>query len=160
VFCANGTITVSPSGDRWRLDAARASSVQLPMSVEEAIQARISALTAEERELMERGATLGSLFWLGALVVMGRLEGDAAGAEKGLRVGEGAQVEAVLDELGDRDYLLKMPDSTVPGELEYAFKHNLEHDLVARMVTAERAKRYHRAAAEWLETKLPSKGEQ
>jgi tetratricopeptide (TPR) repeat protein len=161
VFCANGTITVLPPGDRWRLDPARAAQVRLPMSVEEAIQARISALTGEERELMERAATLGSVFWLGALVVMARLDDDVgAGADRGFRLEERAQVEAVLEELIDRDYLLKIPDSTVPGELEYAFKHNLEHDLVGRLVTPERAKRYHRAAAEWLETKLPSKGEQ
>jgi tetratricopeptide (TPR) repeat protein len=48
-----------------------------------------------------------------------------------------------------------MPDSTVPGEAEYIFKHNLEHDLVLTLVPAERARRYYRAVAEWLETRLP-----
>jgi tetratricopeptide (TPR) repeat protein len=48
----------------------------------------------------------------------------------------------------------------VPGDHEFAFKHNLEHDLVERLVTPERARRYHRVAAEWLATRLPPLAEQ
>ncbi len=163
VFRSNGTISVVTSGgkEKWRIDPARASRVELPMSVEEAIQARISALSSYERELLERGAALGSVFWLGALVVLGRidktLEKDPA---RTFQMEERARIEAAIEELVERDYLLKMPDSTVPGDAEYAFKHNLEHDLVTKLIPPERARRYHRVAAEWLETKLPPLAEQ
>jgi tetratricopeptide (TPR) repeat protein len=163
VFRSNGTISVVTSGgkEKWRIDPAKAARVELPMSVEEAIQARISALSATERELLERGAALGSVFWLGALVVLGRLD-KTLDKEPGktFQLEERARVEAALEELVERDYLLKMPDSTVPGDAEYAFKHNLEHDLVTKLIPPERARRYHRVAAEWLETKLPPLAEQ
>jgi tetratricopeptide (TPR) repeat protein len=151
VFHANGTITAQ--GDRWRVDPARALEASLPMSVEEAIQARIASLSPLERGLLEKAATLGSVFWLGALVVLHRL-GESAQSHE-LSIEERARIEATLGELVERDYLLKMPDSTVPGEAEYIFKHNLEHDLVLKLVPPSEARRYYRAAAEWLETRLP-----
>jgi tetratricopeptide (TPR) repeat protein len=155
----NGTIVVSqtPGGERWRIDGARAAQVELPMSVEEAIEARISALRPDERALLERAATLGSVFWTGALVVLGRLEAprppEGAGSE------ERARLETLLAGLVERDYLLRMPDSTVPGEHEFIFKHNLEHDLIQKLIPPERARRYYLGAAAWLETRLPP-GEQ
>lgn len=155
VFQSNGTIVVSPGNEgKWRIDAARATQATLPMSVEEAIQARIASLSPAERDLLEKAATLGSVFWLGALVVLHRLENDDP--SRNFAVEAKARIEATLEELVERDYLLPMPDSSVPGEAEYIFKHNLEHDLVLKLVPPERARRYYRAAAEWLETRLPA----
>jgi tetratricopeptide (TPR) repeat protein len=87
-------------------------------------------------------------------VVLQRLEAEPDAPRDGGSE-ERARIAATLEELVERDYLLKMPDSTVPHETEYIFKHNLEHDLVLKLVPAERARRYYRAAAEWLETRLP-----
>ena len=161
-FREGGTITVvpgtQPGGDRWKIDAHRAAQVQLPMTVEEAIEARISSLSPDERDLLEKAATLGSVFWLGALVVLRRL--DRAGERASFSIEERARIEATIEELVERDYLLRMPDSTVPGEIELIFKHNLEHDLIQKLLPTERARRYHLTAAEWLETKLPPRDEQ
>lgn len=154
VFHANGTVQPAADGGKWRVDSQRALEASLPMSVEEAIQARIASLSPMERGLLEKAATLGSVFWLGALVVLHRLE--HADAERTFSVEERVRLEAALEELVERDYLLKMPDSTVPGEAEYIFKHNLEHDLVLKLVPPEQARRYYRVAAEWLEARLPA----
>src|SRR5262249_26061062 len=69
---ADGTITSAQSG-RWRINAARASAAALPMTVEEAVQARIAALEPAERDVLEKAAALGNVFWTGALVVLTRL---------------------------------------------------------------------------------------
>ncbi len=156
IFCGNGTITVT--GDRWRIDAHRAAQVSLPMSVEEAIEARISALSRIERDLLEKAATLGSVFWLGALVVLSRL--DAPDSVDKFEFEERARIEAALEDLVERDYLLRMPDSSVPGEIEFIFKHNLEHDLIQKLLHPSRARRYYLMAAEWLETRMPPRDEQ
>lgn len=153
VFHANGTVQPTSDG-KLRIDVNRAAQATLPMSVEEAIQARIASLSPMERGLLEKASTLGSVFWLGGLVVLHRLEHEKEG-DRSFAVEERARIEAALEELVERDYLLKMPDSTVPGEAEYIFKHNLEHDLVLKLVPPERARRWYRAAAEWLETRLP-----
>ena len=84
-WCACFTPTAPCSrgvdGGKWRVDSQRALEATLPMSVEEAIQARIASLSPIERELLEKAATLGIVFWLGALVVLSRLEERASGEQ-------------------------------------------------------------------------------
>ncbi|MEO6952723.1 MAG: tetratricopeptide repeat protein [Polyangia bacterium] len=155
VFLSNGTIVSmsTPEGEKWRIDQARAAQAELPISIEGAIQARIAALSTTERELLERAASLGSVFWLGALVVLGR--DVASTGPRSFGIEERARIEATLDELIERDYLLQMPDSSVPGETEYIFKHNLEHGLVQRLTAPPRARQFYRRSAEWLDSRMP-----
>ena len=51
--------------------------VRLPLTVEDAIQARIAALATPERNLLERAATMGSVFWVGGLLAIARLDSSA-----------------------------------------------------------------------------------
>jgi tetratricopeptide (TPR) repeat protein len=170
LFLANGTI--DDSRTPWTIDAERAAETELPISVEEAIEARIAALDRDERDVLEKGAVFGNVFWLGAIVALFRLEAREAGGatrrdsfsyEFG---GEGdaarARVLAALEELVDRDYLLKLDpeDSTIAGDVELVFKHNLERELIAKSTEVEKLARYHRLAAEWLETKLSARSEE
>lgn len=170
LFLANGTIDTS--GTRWRIDPDRAAETELPISVEEAIEARIAALDPAERDLLEKGAIFGNVFWLSALVALTRCErlfSDASSsktpppppvgwADDGLK----AQFQARLRDLVERDYLLELPpeDSTIPGDVEIVFKHNLERDLIAKMIDGDRRRRYHRIAAQWLDTKLSDRSEE
>ena len=136
--------------ERWEIHADKLAQVKLPMSVQDAVQARIAALAPEERELLERAAAMGGVFWLGGLVAI-RRQGEAPP-----EVWEGGEAEDVvllrqlLGELVERDYVLRLPDSTFAGDEEYVFKHNLEREALVRLTPAESARRYHRALAEWL----------
>ena len=58
--------------------------------------------------------------------------------------------------LADQDYLLPLDadDSSIPGDVEVVFKHNLERELIVRSTEAGRLARYYLAAAQWLEAKL------
>ncbi len=58
--------------EHWSVHPAKLAQVKLPMSVRDAVQARISALAPEARELLERAAAMGSVFWLGGLVAIQR----------------------------------------------------------------------------------------
>jgi tetratricopeptide (TPR) repeat protein len=55
--------------------------------------------------------------------------------------------------LAERDYLLPLDaaDSSVPGDVEVVFKHNLERDLMVRRPSRGKLARYHLLAAQWLE---------
>jgi tetratricopeptide (TPR) repeat protein len=136
--------------ERWTIQLDRLQSVKLPLTVQDAVQARIGALVPEERELLERAATMGGVFWLGGLVAIGR-QGETAP-----EVWEGGEAEDVvllrhrLTDLVDRDYVLRLPDSTFAGDEEYVFKHNLEREALERLTPPAFARRYHRAIAEWL----------
>ncbi len=136
--------------ERWDIHAERLAQVKLPMSVQDAVQARIAALAPAERELLERAAAMGGVFWLGGLVAIRRQEEAPPEVWEGGEAEDVVHVRQVLGELVERDYVLRLPDSTFQGDEEYVFKHNLEREALVRLTPPEAARRYHRALAEWL----------
>ena len=99
---------------------------------------------------LERAASMGGVFWLGGLLAIGRLETPtphiwASGETKDL-----AQLRAVLKELTERDYVLRLPDSTFSGDEEYVFKHNLEREQLLKLVPGAQQRKNNEAIAEWL----------
>jgi len=161
LFLDNGAITVGPDG--WRLDADKAADTELPITIEEAIEARIAALEPEERDLLEKAAVFGNVFWVSAVIALSRLERPApeiAPMPLEIEWGEGEDVRRRISDLvsilADRDYLLPLDseDSSIAGDVEIVFKHNLERELISRSTEPTKLARYYLAAAQWLESKL------
>jgi tetratricopeptide (TPR) repeat protein len=179
VFLESGAIDTRASP--WRIDAAKAAATELPISIEQAIEARIAALDPDERELLEKAAIFGGVFWLSAVVALTRMErllagaaaspippvaptppSGAAGAAGWMDDRIKTSIAERVERLVERDYLLSLPpeDSSIPGDVEIVFKHNLERELVLKMTDPERRRRYHRIAAQWLEIKLGERSEE
>lgn len=137
----------------WDVNLAKLDAAQLPLSVDDAINARIAALTTTEHNLLEMAANIGGVFVEGALVAITRCE-IAPPKFWSKNDEDRARVRDVLDVLIDRDYLLRLPDCTVPGDVEYAFKHNLEREALQRFTSKTALRRYHIVIAQWLELKL------
>jgi tetratricopeptide (TPR) repeat protein len=158
MLIANGTIQARD--DVWTIDADLAEDFELPVSVEEAVHARISSLSAPERDVLEKAATLGSVFWKEALICFSRLEREVD--DKGdlwLADVEHQTIQAILERLMERDFILSLPDSSIPGATEFAFKHNMERELISKMISHDRMAQYHLFAAQWLETRLRDRSE-
>jgi tetratricopeptide (TPR) repeat protein len=139
------------SEERWKVDLARLSTVRLPMTVQDAVNARLSALSPFERDVLERAAVMGSVFWLGGLIALGRIRAKPPELWNSQADEDAGRVEQTVEDLVARDYLLSIPDSTFPGEQEFVFKHNLEREALEKLIPASSAKRYHQAIADWLE---------
>ncbi len=150
-YVESGTLKPKAKG-LWEVDLDRLDDAQLPLSVDDAIAARIASLAPAERQLLEMAAIMGGVFWLGALVALGRIDAKApplwGGAED-----LAAQYRDLLGSLAERDYVLPMPDASMHGEAEYAFKHNLERETLYKLMSAAQVGRYHLVFAEWLETR-------
>lgn len=144
--------------ENWVLHLDKLDDVRLPMSVEDAVQARIAALTPGERRVLERAAVMGSVFWLGGLVALTRFEADTPQFWNATQSAERALLQKVLAELTERDYILQLPDSTFTGDEEYVFKHNLEREALERTIAGSLAKSYHATLADWLSFKGPVRG--
>ncbi len=149
----HGVIHGTEAG-RWEADLSRLEEAHLPLDVEQAIEARVASLSAAERELLERAASLGGgVFWLGALMAIersGRPAPELWGGQDSLLV----HYEELLADLAARDFVIELPGSSVPGEREYAFRHNLERERLARLAPPEERRRCMRIVAEWLAARL------
>lgn len=132
----------------WKVNLEKLAQARLPMSVEDAVEARIAALSVSERRVLEHAAAIGSVFWLGGLVALERSEGRVP--ELWENDDDRENIQAMLDALVERDYVLELPDSAFAGEREYVFKHNLERERVSRLTSATADRRYHQVIAEFL----------
>lgn len=137
-------------GPVWEVDLDRLASARLPLTVADAVSARIGALSARDRRLLEHAAAMGSVFWLGGLVALGRLDQKAPEYWEVDAVKDVADVERLLGDLIQRDYVLNVPDSAFSGEKEYIFKHNLERERIAQLTPPAALRRFHRSIADWL----------
>src|SRR5690606_13034113 len=92
----------------WRVNLERLSTARLPMSVEDAIALRVSALSSSERRALEHAAAMGSVFWLGGLVALGRMDEEAPEFWSDEDAADVQHLEEILNRLVDRDYLLRL----------------------------------------------------
>ena len=130
-------------GGTWRLE--QDEDLPLPESVQGIIAARLDALAAEEKALLQDAAVLGKVGWLGAL---------AALADRPPHV-----LEERLHGIERKEFLRRERRSQVAGERQYAFRHVLVRDVAySQLPRAARADR-HRRAAEWLEALAPDRAE-
>jgi tetratricopeptide (TPR) repeat protein len=173
-YMSNGA--VDTSREVWVFDSDKAADTELPVTIEEAIEARIAALEAAERDVLEKGSIFGHIFWTGAIVALNRIEAQRADGRSAGKRGAGdrtyeweangepirKKVEQIIDDLVERDYLLRLEpeDSTIAGDVELVFKHNLERDLITRGTDSKRLSRYYRLAGQWLESKLSQRSEE
>ena len=134
----------------WHVHLEKLETVRLPLTVDDAVQARVAALAPVERQMLERAASIGSVFWLGALIVLERIDATPPELWAASDDSDTRHLREVLQELVERDYVLRLPDSTFPGDEEYVFKHNLERERIANLTAPSMARRYHRAVADWL----------
>jgi len=114
-----------------------ADATGLPESVQGIIAARLDALSADEKSLLQDAAVIGRTAWLGALCALGRRDRAAA--------------EELVFRLERKQLVRRARRSSVAGEPELTFAHNLIEEVAyAQLTRPQRAER-HEHAADWLE---------
>ena len=137
----------------WAVHLEQLGSAALPLTVEDAVSARLAELDPAELLLLEQAAAMGSVFWSGAFVPLGRMGTKAPELWNDETAADVADVAETLADLCDRDYILELPDSSFPGSAEYVFKHNREREAIQKRTRPSALKRYHQGIADWLEHK-------
>ncbi len=167
---ANGALYYEQG--KWGLYLEDAFDTEIHYTIEEAITARIASLTVEEQSVLEKAAVLGNVFWISAVVAMERSEYKRSVANKRDAVQQKGwtrhtdafrrHVEDIVDGLQKKDFLLILEpgDSSIPGDVEVIFKHNLEHGLLRRVTSKSAAKRYSRVAAQWMQSRMAPDNEE
>ena len=121
------------------------AEVPVPHSLQALIAARLDALPAGRKSLLQDAAVVGNVFWPTALAAIGGRDGH--------------QLELDLRELARKELIRPSDDRSMEGEPAYAFWHILVRDVAyAQISRAGRAQR-HRAAAEWIEQRAGARVE-
>jgi DNA-binding SARP family transcriptional activator/predicted ATPase len=116
---------------RMLAERGDAEGLPVPQTVQAIIAARLDALPAEEKALLQDAAVIGSVFWSGAL-------------RRDLQT-----VRAGLHALERKEFVSRESHSAVEGEEQYVFRHVLLRDVAySQIPRVDRAER-HLQAAEW-----------
>ncbi len=121
-----------------RILAEHGQLEELPESLHGIIAARLDALADVEKRLLQDAAVVGKVFWLGALEAMAGISRRVA--------------DELLQPLVRREFVQRERHSSVAGDTEYAFRHELLRDVAyGEIPRAGKAER-HRRAAEWIDS--------
>jgi len=124
-----------------------------PSAPESALQARIDELAPADRLLLQRAALMGGVFWFGGLVVVDRADREPPVLWNEEDDESRLDITDRLQRLMERDYVMRLPDSTFPGDEEYVFRHRLERDRISALTSPADARKWHRLLADWLDSK-------
>jgi tetratricopeptide (TPR) repeat protein len=138
---------------RWRVDLDRLAAAALPLTVGDAVTARVAALEPAALAVLEQAAAMGPVFWTGAFVPLARMGRDAPDLWGQAAGDDATAIQATLAGLVERDYVRRLPDASFPGSEEYAFANNLELEAVGKRTRPSVLRRYHQILADWMEQK-------
>jgi tetratricopeptide (TPR) repeat protein len=124
--------------EEWSVEESRLAQVRVPSTLTGILQARLDALSREEKEVLQRAAVVGRLFW------------DSVVQELAEDVLE-ASVDPVLGSLRQREMVYRRERSTFAETREYTFKHSILRDVTYESVLLRLRRRYHAQVATWLE---------
>jgi class 3 adenylate cyclase/tetratricopeptide (TPR) repeat protein len=110
-------------------------SDDLPVTVREAIAARIDALPAEARTALLSAAVVGKTFWRGVLDALGDVE----------------EIDDALAELEARDLVRRESSSQLAGDAQFTFKHMLIREVAYSTVPRAGRRERHAAVARHVE---------
>jgi tetratricopeptide (TPR) repeat protein len=161
LFQDSGVLSPSETAEAdvpsWHVHLDKLESVRLPVTVEDTVSMRIAALSPVEQLVLERAASMGSVFWVGAIAAIDRGARKVPGIWELTPESESNSIEATLGMLEQRDYVQKMPSSSFPGETQYAFQHKLERQKLSALTEAGIRRGYHQTVADWLVHKQPDR---
>jgi tetratricopeptide (TPR) repeat protein len=124
-----------------------------PSGPESVMQARIDELAPADRLLLQRAALIGGVFWFGGLVVLDRADREPPVLWNEEDDESRLDITDRLQRLTELDYVMRLPDSTFPGDEEYVFRHRLERERISALTSPADARKWHRLLADWLDSK-------
>ncbi|HWX73717.1 MAG TPA: adenylate/guanylate cyclase domain-containing protein, partial [Solirubrobacteraceae bacterium] len=122
-----------------------ATAAELPDTVQGLLAARLDSLERFERQLVSHAAVLGRVFWESALQPVA----EAAGAD----------LQATLAALREKDIIVPGESAHIAGERELAFKHVLIRDVAYEMLPKAVRAHKHAEVGEFIEQRAGGRGE-
>jgi hypothetical protein len=123
---------IATGGDQWTLHPDKLLATQVPASLTGVLQARLDGLPAPERQALQCASVIGPVFWDQALAALD------------------AQAPAALPALVHHGLTPPRPNAALEGMREYAFSHQILHEVTYATVLKRTKRALHARAAAWL----------
>lgn len=117
------------------VEGGNGSANRVPDTLQALIAARIDHLPPDAKGVLQRAAVIGRVFWRGAVEHLD---------------GAGAQLDELLDDLVEREFILREPRSSITGEKAFRFKHVLIREVAYTGLSKAARAQYHASFAGWL----------
>lgn len=137
---------IDTRADSWRLADSGFEAARVPATLRGVLQARLDSLGRADRDLLERAAVVGRVFWDEAVASLAA--GEAAPA---------ADAES-YERLRSREVVFRRPTSTFENANEFSFRHALLRDVAYEGVLRSRRRHYHALAARWFQDVIERTG--
>ena|SRR5688572_4975034 len=120
------------TGEVWKVNAERLLLTKVPPTLTGVLQARLDGLPGPERLTLQQASIIGPVFWDRALIALDAKAGDT------------------LPALVRRELALPRADSSSDDLREYAFKHQMLHQVTYATVLKRTRRELHGKLARWL----------
>ena len=120
---------------RMLAESGGAGNNTIPDTIQALIAARIDALPAEQKQLLQHASVIGRIFWQGALT----------------QVAPQLDVPALIEALVDRELVVVEERTTIAGEPAFRFKHILIDEVAYSGLSKATRSELHAAFARWLQ---------
>ena len=120
------------TGEVWKVNAERLLLTKVPPTLTGVLQARLDGLPAPERLTLQQASVIGPVFWDRALIALD------------------TKANGTLPALVRRELALPRADSNNDDLREYAFKHQILHQVTYATVLKRTRRELHGKLARWL----------
>ncbi len=125
----------------WRYVPDRLQGMELPFTLQHLLQARLSGLENAERLTLQCGSIFGKNFWETGIEAMGVQASQTA-----------------LEAMQTRNFVHRHLISSLEGNPEWSFHHNLLRDVTYESLLKRERKKLHQIALAWLEEEAQQAG--
>ncbi len=142
--------------DEIHVDMAKFEAGEIPITMGDAIRARVDRLDALDRETLDRAAVVGEVFWEGALLGQMRSDrGSPSGSQDALLIWTDDQdlvaLRRSLESLIDRGFVEQAEGDDLPsGGAHFRFSVAGLREMIYEEMNPDIAVQRHAAVARWL----------
>ncbi|UCE00910.1 MAG: tetratricopeptide repeat protein [Chloroflexota bacterium] len=129
--------------ENWQLALVDLIDLQIPPTLTGVLQARLDALPADERRILQIAAVFGKDFWDLALQQVS----ESPFADKHLDSPLDAQEK--LSSIIRRELIFKRGESVFAGTRQFSFKHIMFRDVIYQTIPRRERALYHGLTADW-----------
>jgi len=144
---------IDTSSEPWSVDLSRLSKTDIPVTLVDAVEARIQRLDPRDREVLYHAAVFGETFWDEAIVSLFRHQKKQKKAPEAAQIWsdnlDSSTVTACLDRLVEGQFVVELPDRDIEGCVKYAFVRSSVRKLIVESLDEKKRRQQHFHAAQW-----------